>query len=446
MRRLLPRSLLGRMMVLLVLALLCAQAVAFAAYLFDRRGMVAEFTDELVLSRVPAAAEVLRDLPPERQERVVRLLSSRWIRYVVAEQPLLPAAASAHPLAARLAAALAVEPRVAERPREASRYLGADGGRDDATRVLQIAVPLDAGRWLNVEWPLESSLWELAERMSLPLLLSVAAVLLSAAFLARRITRPLAALSDAAERFGRGEQVGELEPAGPEDVARTIRAFNQMSSRLQRFVQDRTRMLAAVSHDLRTPITALRIRAEMIDDDELRGRMIGSLEEMERMVEGALQFARAEAVSEPTGPLELRQLVESALYEVEPAAAHWTLLPGPELPLQGRPVALGRALRNLVENALRYGARAEVSLRREGDSALVVIEDSGPGIPEADQERVFEPYVRLEGSRSAETGGTGLGLAIARGIVRGHGGEVALSNRSAGGLRVVVSLPLAAGF
>jgi signal transduction histidine kinase len=220
-------------------------------------------------------------------------------------------------------------------------------------------------------------------------------------------------------------------------------AFNRMQERLRRFLDDRTRMLAAVSHDLRTPITSLRLRAEFVEDDETRARILATLDEMQAMVEATLAFAREEARSEPTRIVDLAALVESTAADLADLGAAIEVAPAERLPYGCRPVALRRALRNLLENAVRYGERCHVRLEHDRSEVRIIIEDEGPGIPEDQQGRVFEPFVRLEESRSAETGGIGLGLAIARSIARAHGGDIRLQNLPGRGLRVSLSLPSA---
>lgn len=441
MSRAWSRSLAGRMFLLLALALVLAQAASFAIYYLDRRNMMQAITEQVLVTRIPPAVRALRELSPGGQQDLIEAISSRWSRYAITAEP--PVAPQSHPLAARLAESIGVsadDVSVAIVDPARSRYLTGEDANGFA-QVLQIGVHIGDGRWLYTERPQRPSFWLHADRMLISLLLSIAAVLLAAAFIARRIARPLAALSTAADRFGRGEFSDKLEPRGPEDVARTIRAFNLMSERLQRFVSDRTQMLAAISHDLRTPITALRIRAEMIDDDDLRERMIRSLAEMETMVESTLQFARAESAAEPTQRIDLRDLVERAARDVDPPGETIVFRPAAhELAVSCRPIALTRAVRNVLENAVRYGERAEISLLAEPTQNTIVIRDRGPGIPEADQERVFEPFVRLEDSRNTETGGSGLGLAIARTIVRAHGGDIRLTN-SEQGLEATITLP-----
>jgi signal transduction histidine kinase len=214
-----------------------------------------------------------------------------------------------------------------------------------------------------------------------------------------------------------------------------------MHARLQRFVQDRTRMLAAISHDLRTPITSLRLRAEFIEDEEIRQKILETLEDMQRMAEATLAFAREEAAKEDTRRVDLAALVDSVCADLADMGQDVTFA-GPERsPWRGRPSSLKRALSNLIENAVTYGERARVALAAGDQEWRIVIDDDGPGIPAADVERVFAPYVRLEESRNPETGGVGLGMAISRSIIRGHGGDITLANRPEGGLRITVRLP-----
>jgi len=259
----------------------------------------------------------------------------------------------------------------------------------------------------------------------------------------RRLTRPVGALAAAAERLGRDVNAPALPEDGPHEIAVAARAFNTMAGNIRRFVADRTLMLAAIGHDLRTPITRLRLRAELLDDESQRARMLADLAEMEGMIGATLAFARDDAAQEPALPLDLAALVRTVLDEAaDSREGAVTAYAGPErmvLPL--RPVAMKRALANLVGNALAYGGAARATLSRAPGEVLLLIEDDGPGIPEDQLEQVFEPFRRLEASRNRETGGTGLGLTIARSIIRAHGGDVRLQNRVGGGLRAELRLP-----
>ena len=267
-----------------------------------------------------------------------------------------------------------------------------------------------------------------------------------AALAAQRVTRPLGRFADAAARLGvdplAADPAGLDETRGPSEIRAAARAFEGMRTRIRRLLEDRMQMLAAVSHDLRTPITRLRLRAEFVEDEAERAKMLKDLEEMEAMIHAAIAFAREETAEvQPRASLDLARLLDEIRAELTDIGGAVRIAPGLErAPIEGRPLALKRALRNLVENAVKYGGSAEMRLERGAAGYTVTIEDGGPGIPEAEFETVFRPFHRLERSRSRETGGTGLGLAVARAVVRGHGGEIVLANRPEGGLRQTVLL------
>jgi signal transduction histidine kinase len=262
-------------------------------------------------------------------------------------------------------------------------------------------------------------------------------------------------LAAAADRLGRDVNAPPLPLAGPAELVRAYATFNLMSDRIRRFVQDRTFLLSAIGHDLRTPITRLKLRAEFIDDEEMRRRLLLDLDELEAMVNATMAFGRDVASSEPVGAVDLAVLVRTVLDEASdarPEMADNLHYAGPEhLTVQSRSLSLKRAIGNLVGNAICYGGGARVRLeppaRRDpaapdSQSIRIVIEDDGPGIPPDELGKVFEPFHRAEHSRNKETGGVGLGLPIARNILRAHGGDVTLANRPEGGAQATVLLPV----
>ncbi len=264
----------------------------------------------------------------------------------------------------------------------------------------------------------------------------------------RRLIWPVRALADAADRLGRDVNAPPLPENGPTEIARAARAFNTMAERIRRFVGDRTQLLAAIGHDLRTPITRLRLRAEFMDDDEQRRKMLADLAEMEAMITATLAFARDDSAAEPSVALDLVALCRTVLddaADAHPELAEHIDYAGPErLVVQARPVALKRAIANLVGNALAYGQSARLRLvpASAGQPVLLEVADDGPGIPPTELENVFLPFRRLEESRNRETGGAGLGLPIARNILRAHGGDVVLRNRPGGGALALATLPM----
>jgi signal transduction histidine kinase len=285
------------------------------------------------------------------------------------------------------------------------------------------------------------SFWPL--RFGLGLSVLTGGIALLAVWAARRVTVPLGRFAQAAGRLGTDVNTPPMAEAGPSEIVQAARAFNQMQERIQRLVDDRTRMLAAIAHDLRTVLTRLRLRAELIDDAEQQGKAIADLDAMATMLDETLAFARDDSAGEARQDVDLAALVRSLCDDMADAGQSVRYLGPDRLRFAGRPVALRRALANLIDNAVKYGREAEVGLQTQRDAIRLAIEDRGPGIPAAAREQVFQPFFRLEPSRSRATGGTGLGLAVARTIVHRHGGEIALDDRPGGGLVVRVTLPAA---
>lgn len=324
-------------------------------------------------------------------------------------------------------------------------YFNAQGG---AMPEGLIVVSLDLGRgtWLNMAAPVEMSSRLFALRMWLSMGVMLLAVVGLAAYLVRRMTAPLKHLSEAAEKLGTDVQAPAIAETGPLEVQRTARAFNTMQCRIRRFVEDRTQMLGAIAHDLGTPITRLRLRAEFVEDDELRQKMLLDLDDMQQMVASTLSFIREDTTAEPRAMVDIGSLLTRVCTDIEDTGAKVTLAALPRWVLaECRPVSLRRALGNLIGNAVKYGGEAQVSAKVRGRELLIVIEDKGAGIPADQHAYVFQPFTRLEGSRNSETGGTGLGLSVARTILRGHGGDITLGSGQAGGLRVEVRLPVMQG-
>jgi len=314
-----------------------------------------------------------------------------------------------------------------------------------AEAIIRVSVRVGDASWFNARISLAVD--ERPSRTQPIIFLSMLSLLVAVVALwgVRRATQPLALFASAAERLGVDVNADPLNEKGPGEVRRAARAFNTMQTRLKRFIQDRTQMLAAISHDLRTPITRMKLRAEFVDDDEQRRKMLSDLDEMEAMIAATLAFARDDAANEPTSTVDIAGLLANIAADAR-AAGHDVAYSGPAaLDLIARPLALKRAVGNLIDNAVKYGKRARITLSRVVDGVELWIDDDGPGIPDADKERVFAPFVRLESSRSRETGGTGLGLTITRNAVRSMGGDIELINRAEGGLRVRVTLPAAQG-
>jgi signal transduction histidine kinase len=256
----------------------------------------------------------------------------------------------------------------------------------------------------------------------------------------RTITRPLGKLAEAADAFGRGTRVEPLPEQGGRELRAATRAFNTMQERLRRYLDSRTSVLAAMSHDMRTPLTRLRLRVESIDDEQLRARCTADLDEMNDMIRGALAVFRGLNDDEPATSIDMDALLRALRDEYRELGGHVTVTGHASQPYVGKALALKRCLGNLIQNAIQYGHEANVTVE-DGAALTLRIRDRGPGIPAEALDRVFEPFFRLESSRSRDTGGTGLGLGIARNIAQAHGGRLTLHNLSGGGLEAELTLP-----
>jgi len=258
---------------------------------------------------------------------------------------------------------------------------------------------------------------------------------------ARRITAPIRAFARAAERIGRDPTAPLIELSGPAEIGVAAQAMNEMQVRLKRYVQDRTASIAAVSHDLRTPLARMRFKLEKAPPD-LRASLSRDVDQMEDMVRAVLEFIREGSEPRRRERIDLLSVLECVVDDAAAAGAEAEIVTGEPVTVEADSLGLSRLFANLVENASKYGRRARVSVRRDGGEGLVEVFDEGPGLPDAELERVFQPFYRVEPSRNRQTGGVGLGLAVARSIARAHGGDVVLA-RGEPGLVARVRLPCA---
>ncbi|NRG19461.1 HAMP domain-containing protein [Rhizobiales bacterium] len=479
-----PKSLGGQLIALLLAALVVSQFVSLWIFAGERHGALVAQARVGSAQRTASLVELLEVTPIDLHDRITATVSSPFLRYWISDVPAVRESGKGwadRQLLGYMHDELGEGRRIFANVSHV-RMSGPPRGRDDDrferqeddekhddARVegpvergepdrarrrwfsgerhwrgalsLNASVELAGGQWLNL-----AGGFRLPRRSFLPVLASIGvmalAIVFAVALTVRRLTRPLRDLAGAADRLGRGEDVERLPETGPSEVRGTVAAFNVMQERLTRFVKDRTKMLAAISHDLRTPITSLRIRAEFIEDEENRERIVATLDEMQRMTEATLAFARDEAASEPPAKVDLGEYLDAMAEDYRDMGADVAFdPPAGRVVLTCRPDSLRRALRNLVDNAVRYGGKARISLSAGDQAAVIVISDEGPGIPADKLKDVFEPFVRLEESRSEETGGIGLGLSIARSIVHAHGGTLELENGEERGLKARVVLP-----
>ncbi|QDE37726.1 HAMP domain-containing protein [Luteibacter pinisoli] len=305
-----------------------------------------------------------------------------------------------------------------------------------------LAINLSDGSWLLFVPPERA--WGLNRntRNVLTGVFEVVCGLLVAAWASRRLARPMERFAQQAQRFGVDVNAPPVHVTGPLEIRLAGQAFNDMQARVQRYVADRTTMLAAISHDLRAPLTRMRLRGEFIEDEEQQRKLFRDVDEMQAMVDASLSFFRDDSDPEPPTRFNLTELVDTVLDDFRDAGSDVAFHTAGSIAYVGRPLTLRRAIANLVDNAVKYGSRAAVTLSADSEYVEMLVDDEGPGIPVPQREDVFRPFFRLESSRNRQTGGAGLGLSAVRSAVRGHGGEIELETRKSGGLRVRVRLPL----
>ena len=460
--RFLPRSLFSRLVLVLLGGLVVAQLLSFAVHMHERGELLSRASGRQSAQRIADIARFLDSLDARERRAIVQVLSA----------PPLTISLDRGPLAAE-AEELGEGARDALFGAMLRRFLG-----DDLRAVVTVAeapaVELEAGMkrgfkgpGMHGDWPASKAAMHAAAQPGIAfiaqvrlrdgalvtfdsrqpaqtqnwpyrLLLSLAVLLVAVVAVSlvavRWATRPLNALADAADELGTNINRAPMAEEGPVEVVRAARAFNTMQARLAGYVRDRTRVLAAMSHDLKTPVTRLRLRAELLEDPQVRVKFTKDLDEMESMVGATLDFLRGQEVGEPVQPVDVTALLESLQADMAEIGGPVRIEGNARAPFPGRPQAMKRCLANLIENAVKYGKSAVVAID-DNDSRLEIrIRDEGPGLPQAELEKVFEPFYRVESSRSRETGGTGLGLTIARSVAEAHGGSLVLSNRAGGGL------------
>lgn len=478
------RSLTARFVAVMLLALALSQGISFLLFTDEIGGALVRAAKTEFLSRSASVAQVLETTPPTVQQDILQSSGTSYTRFWVSptfptdveswrreaksrlaeplptlanladNEPATRGPASAVSAPAPRPVSVTVAPPAPANGTSASSWIDLPAHAWPLSRSAKflywndaggmgLAVQLKDGSWLNSAFSKKMVNSMLTTRSLISLGVTAVILSLCAAFIARTMTTPMRRLAAAAEALGRGESVAPLAETGPDDIRHTAVAFNLMQSRLQRFVEDRTRMLAAIGHDLRTPLTSLRLRAEFVSDDETREKMLDTLDELRAMTEATLAFSREQATEEVTRNVDLTALVGSLCDDLVELGHDISCAEAPKISYRCRPDALKRAVRNLVENAVRYGERARVSLRTTPQAIEIVIEDDGPGIPPDIVEKAFEPFFRMEHSRNRATGGIGLGLSISRNMVRHHGGDITLANTGQG-LRAIISLPYAA--
>ncbi|PYE29997.1 signal transduction histidine kinase [Rhizobium sp. PP-WC-1G-195] len=459
------KSLAGQFIVFILAALLMGQTIAFLISSRQREVAIRQAIEGDFVSRTVALSGVLQTVPNDMRRNVLIASSTGYARFWLSDGLPDPSSwyrtakanldLSIMDLITANNTELQAEPTIAGQPADGDESItswqpfkavdaipGAQFVHFADQEGMGIAQRLHDGSWLNAAYYKETppNLWSTQSMLSI----GITAVILSiiGALVANRIARPLRELAVSAEALGRGEETSISPPGSPDDIRQLYEAFDRMQLRLRRFVDDRTRMLAAIGHDLRTPLTTLKLRAEFVQDPDLQQKILATVDEMQSMTEATLSFAKSEATSEPTRAVDLAALIGSLCDDLAELDYNVDFRDSDRISYRCRPDNLKRAVRNLIENALRYAGSAAVSVQIAADAIEIRVDDKGPGIPQTQCEQVFAPFYRLEDSRSRDTGGVGLGLSISRAIARQHGGDIVLSSNNPG-LRAALLLPFA---
>lgn len=453
-----PRHLRTQLILLIVAVLVLAQAVSLWVLIGERNLAVQAALGFEAVGRAANIVRLLEEAPEDLHPAILRAADSPLVRFSMTPEPSVDHTlhddardvvetrlrslldgdsrreirVELHEVKGRILPLPNLSPEMAEIHKKMMRGTL-------STIELNLSIALRGGQWLNVgtRFSRPALQWPLVSLLSFG---TTAGLLLVAVFwfLLTRLVGPLRRLSMAADSFGRGEATSSLPVTGPHELRELTEAFNRMQDRLSRLIADRTRVLSALGHDLRSPLTAMRVRVELVEDDETRDTLIADIEEMQEMVDATLAFARGIAEAEQPETKEVGEFLAQLRKDMLDA---FELAAGDKIYFRIRPRSLRRALRNVIDNALRYSGTARVFWTADAAAVLIHVEDDGPGIPESAMEEVFEPFFRVEKSRSRETGGHGLGLSIARTILRGQGGDITLKNRSSGGLSATISVP-----
>ncbi len=462
---LLPRSLFSRLVLVLLSGLIIAQLLSFAVHIHDRGELIAQASGMQSAQRIADIVRLLESITPSERRKIVQVLSAPPLAISLDRSPLalrgdvadegVRATVFATMLRRFLPEGRAVAVNVTETegvpftPGAMRGFKGGDGtgewmpmmrhAQPGLSFVAQVRLQDGALVTFDTRQAQATASWPYRLLISIALLLT--AVVFVSLIAVRWAIRPLNTLAEAAEELGKNINRPPLQESGPLEVVRAARAFNTMQSRLAGYLRDRTRVLAAMSHDLKTPITRLRLRSELLDDAQLRARFTGDLQEMESMVGATLDFLHGMENGEAVKPVDIMALLESLQADIQETGGTIGIQGKVSSPYPGRPQALKRCLGNLVENAVKYGTAAMIVIDDNGQRLEIRIQDEGPGLPPSELEKVFEPFYRVEGSRNRDTGGTGLGLTIARSVAEIHGGSLSLNNRAGGGLEARLTLP-----
>lgn len=452
MRRLVPSSLRSQLILVLLGAIVITQCLSIYLFVDERRQAILTSTAYDATSRVMSVANEIETQPAFIHPVILKATQSNGFRVYISDTP--PAVATSTEFLDTL------KNRNVEKfglldnsnliftlnPVQSKSDAPLADGISQNSRELTVSYRLRDMRWANAVVAVHEVPFIWAWRAVVPLSLMTLTLIAVVWYLVARVSGPLRALANAARKIGYRQRTAELPLIGPDELIPLTQSFNQMVKRLTYVLREKSQMLAAIGHDLRSPITAMRLRTEMLPDDENKQRISICLDEIETLVQGALLLAKSTDSGEETTRFALDGLVKELVSESTDLNNEVKIVGLSTIAFTGRRVSLKRAIRNVITNAVRYGRFAQIELIERNNSATLRISDGGAGIPIADQDRIFEPFVRLEPSRCRLTGGTGLGLTIAKSVISNHGGNISFETTKDGMFCVVITLPVAAEY
>lgn len=437
--RALPSSLFARMAVILLAGLLTAQLASVWLQWGERATVVSQARGQNFVDRIVEGVRVLEAEEPDRRNAALSALQYGDMRVALITEGQASQNAPRGAIQAMISARLGSEREIRPVGEGGGRGMGMGMQRGNPMRSFDVR--LADGQWVRFNAARDADTPALSNELIVRLLITLSIVTVVVMFAVRQATKPLQQLARAADTLGRDLDAPPLAEEGPTETRRAAQAFNRMQARIKRLIDERARALAAVSHDLRTPLTRLRLRAELVDDEKLRHQMAADLDAMAAMIDATLGYLRGLQESEAARPIDINALLSSMAEDALVLGRKISLQGQAVAPYTGRLTALRRALQNLIDNAIKYGSSAHLRIEDGTAELRVLVEDEGPGIPPEELARVTDPYYRPDASRNSETGGVGLGLSIVKDIALLHGGELLLENHPQGGLCATLILP-----
>ena len=463
-RSLWPKTMAARIVLLLLIGLGLSHVISLSVYNFDRAEIINLIGRAQLIEHITTITGIIKNAPPEERKKIISFANSSTFRLDLGAASIVKN--NDPSIANRFSAALAeLNSPDSRMPILAETVSGEDSiwrhlsGKSTEKHnfitdhfehivnemrtgaLIRVSIEIGNNSWLNYEAPDVEATMPWSIRFVLSIAVMMIATAIFSAWAAHYLTDPLKKLSIAADDLGRSATARPIPEKGPLEVIQSVRVFNKMQARIYRFVEDRTQMIAAIAHDLRTPLMRMQLRSELLDDNELKSKFNEDIDEMNKIVTATLTFASEDAAGKKNERFDVVKLISDVVSKLSTLGLSISWFPPESINFEGQKDLLRRALSNLIENATNYGEQASIHVRIADGKLIITIDDDGPGIAPENIRDVFKPFFRLEGSRSRETGGTGLGLSIARSAFRSHGGDVTIRNRAEGGLRVEAYLP-----